>query len=699
MPRALLPAILLASLLTACSRDSPSPEPAPAQAIAIHVLSTRPDMVSGGDALISITSAGVPLNTVQVALDGRDISELFSLDPRDNSLKALVTGLSDGPNALVAMDGAGSARSQVTLLNHSTTGPVFSGPALQPFVCTATEQGFGEPLDADCSTVTQIRHFYRSQAGDFRQINDITAPYPEDLAYTEFRPGERLPFIVRVESGTRNRALYHIAVLDDPRRTYGEWDAVRSWNQRLAFSYGGGCGTQYNQGSRALESVLDATLLGAGFAHAVSSFMMLGHQCNDVLAAETTMLLKEHFIEQYGEPVWTLGLGEAGGAALTLLVAQNYPGLLNGLLPGMSEPDAFSMRNAVTDCRLLQRYFEQSSLAWSAEQRQAVEGFSAGTCVAWASSPMDVIVAEAGCGIDEALVYHPERNPGGARCTLFDTNVASVGRDPSTGFAHQVLDNRGVQYGLQALFDGRIGPDAFVELNERLGGVDRDGRWVAQRTQAPSAGIALAYRSGRINRGAGSLASIPILQYRAYTDGKGDAQDFLHDLQIRERLRQANGDADNQRIWVQAASLPLEPLRTLALQTMTRWLDALQSQDPDAPPRTRLSRARPAMAVDACWTAANERIEEVLDLSSPGQCLGLYPVHASPRLAAGGALAEDVIVCARRPLERAAYPVSFSDAQWSRLEAVFSQGVCDFSQPGEAQQRVDGPWLRLPLRE
>jgi hypothetical protein len=697
MPRTLLPATLLAFLLVACSRDTPPPDPAPAQSIAIHVLSARPDMVSGGDALVSITSSGVPLNTVQVALEGRDISDSFALDPRDNRLKGLVTGLQNGPNVLVAMDGAGSARSQITLLNHPASGPIFSGPPLQPFVCTSAEQGFGEPLDADCATVTQIRHFYRSQAGDFVPIRDITAPYPDDLAYTEIRPGERVPFVVRVESGTRNRALYHIAVLDDPRRTYGEWDAVRSWNQRLALSYGGGCGTQYNQGSRALESVLDATLLGKGFAHGVSSFMVMGHQCNDVLAAETTMLLKEHFIEQYGEPVWSLGLGEAGGAALILLIAQNYPGLLNGLLPGMSYPDAFSMRNAVTDCRLLQRYFEQSSLSWTPEQRQAVEGFAPGTCAVWADTPADVLVAGAGCGIDEALVYHPERNPGGARCTLFDTNVASVGRDPSTGFAHQVLDNRGVQYGLQALRDGRISAEAFVELNEQVGGVDRDGRWVPERTQAQADGVALAYRSGRVNRGAGALASTPILHYRAYGDGRGDVHDFLRDLQIRERLRQANLDADNQRIWVQADTLPLEPLRALALQTMTQWLDALQTQDPDAPPRTRVSRARPAEAADACWTAAGERIDETLDIAAPGQCLELYPVHASPRLAAGSALAEDGIVCARQPLERNAYGVSFSDAQWARLEAVFAQGVCDASQPGEGQQRVEGPWLRLPL--
>ena len=132
MPRTLLPAILLVTLLAACSRDTPPPDPAPARSIAIHVLSSRPDMVSGGDALVSITSSGIPLNTLQVALEGRDISESFALDPRDNRLKGLVTGLQDGPNVLVAMDGAGSARSQITLLNHPASGPILAARRCSP---------------------------------------------------------------------------------------------------------------------------------------------------------------------------------------------------------------------------------------------------------------------------------------------------------------------------------------------------------------------------------------------------------------------------------------------------------------------------------------------------------------------------------------------------------------------------------------
>jgi hypothetical protein len=42
--------------------------------------------------------------------------------------------------------------------------------------------------------------------------------------------------------------------------------------------------------------------------------------------------------------------------------------------------------------------------------------------------------------------------------------------------------------------------------------------------------------------------------------------------------------------------------------------------------------------------------------------------------------------CQLKPLRREDYPVSFSDAQWSRLEEVFRDGVCDYSRPGVSQQ-------------
>ena len=112
---------------------------------------------------------------------------------------------------------------------------------------------------------------------------------------------------------------------------------------------------------------------------------------------------------------------------------------------------------------------------------------------------------------------------------------------------------------------------------------------------------------------------------------------------------------------------------------------------------TRVARARPAVAVDACWTPEGERIDEALEFATPGQCNALYPTHANPRLAAGAPLEEDAIVCALKPLQQADYPVEFSAAEWATLEEVFAEGVCDYSQRGIGQEAAAGPWLRLPL--
>jgi hypothetical protein len=40
------------------------------------------------------------------------------------------------------------------------------------------------------------------------------------------------------------------------------------------------------------------------------------------------------------------------------------------------------------------------------------------------------------------------------------------------------------------------------------------------------------------------------------------------------------------------------------------------------------------------------------------------------------------------------YKVSFSDAQKSRLKAIFPEGVCDWSKPGVSQVPIKGTYQR-----
>ena len=65
----------------------------------------------------------------------------------------------------------------------------------------------------------------------------------------------------------------------------------------------------------------------------------------------------------------------------------------------------------------------------------------------------------------------------------------------------------------------------------------------------------------------------------------------------------------------------------------------------------------------------------------------------SPRRVAGGPLEENVFKCHLKPLHNARHDYGnavFTAAQWSRLSAVFSSGVCDWSKPGVGQADAIG---------
>src|SRR5438128_915173 len=67
-------------------------------------------------------------------------------------------------------------------------------------------------------------------------------------------------------------------------------------------------------------------------------------------------------------------------------------------------------------------------------------------------------------------------------------------------------------------------------------------------------------------------------------------------------------------------------------------------------------------------------------------------VPASMRQVAGGPLAENILKCHLKPLDAADYaPVTLTAPQLTRLQAVFPDGVCDWSLPGIGQQAALSP--------
>ena len=87
-------------------------------------------------------------------------------------------------------------------------------------------------------------------------------------------------------------------------------------------------------------------------------------------------MIKERFIEQYGLPQYTVGLGSSGGAMQQHLIAHNYPGLLDALTPVRNFPDLDRDHRRI-DCGLLNHYFDaaRESRRLACNARSKVDGY------------------------------------------------------------------------------------------------------------------------------------------------------------------------------------------------------------------------------------------------------------------------------------------------------------------------------------
>jgi hypothetical protein len=221
-----------------------------------------------------------------------------------------------------------------------------------------------------------------------------------------------------------------------------------------------------------------------------------------------------------------------------------------------------------------------------------------------------------------------------------------------------------------------------------------DGNIVAARDVADPVALKLAYQSGRVNTGGGSLASVPILDTRGYFDMPGNLHDRFRSMVTRARLKAANGSADNMvtLMFPPSGAPPLRPSELVAM--MNQWLDNIDRDSSNASAAVKAARDKPSGLEDACWTPEGEKIVEPLTFDGKGRCNQLYPAHTDPRMVAGGPLTDDILKCALKPVDPKDYSQPLTPDQIAGLKAVFPQGVCDYSRPGIAQQLVDGVWHR-----
>lgn len=698
----------------------------------IEIASGRPDTITGGTALVRVQlPPTVAKEAARIELlsqsDERDVTSAFRPDTTtiDGTLVliGLLEDIPEGHSRLrVQIDGGTSQ--ELALRNHPSHGPVFSGPHQQPFFCNPADSGLGPDHDEYCHTDTVVEYFYRNSAG-FQPLPDPES-VPDDVLMTTTSEGQEVPFVVRNERGTLNRGIYNIAVLHDPSQPqWGDPLAPQpQWNRRLYYQLEGACRPGYSQDRERAQDILrdpQAMIIGAGYAVARHTFTRHGNACgNDVLSAESMMMVREHFTVTHGEPLHMIGNGGSGGAILQYLTADNYPGILDGLITTATFPDAYSIASGSGDAALLNRAFANSELwdydesiaaqfpdNWSSELEDhvapltAVSGFGS-----WALN-MTWVIGNArnvdpsiyiGRYVPEDQLYHPELRPDGIRATIYEAGVNTWGTDPETGFARRPLDNTGVQYGLLALNDGTISPEQFVSLNENIGGLDIDGQYTPERMNISPELATLAHRSGRIVHGGGGLADVPILAVGIYQDTVetgADYHDRFRDFSLRGRLLNANGHFDNHVMWhAHPQALSADFFDLPRLQVMDAWVTAIGEDSRDVPRAQKVVDNRPASLTDRCRYPGGESTATQWpadDMENP--CISELPPAGDPRIAAGAPISNDIIKCQLMPLDRSTYEVAFTDTQWARLQDVFPDGVCDWSRPGVGQDGRPEPWL------
>lgn len=655
--------------------------------LSLTVVSGRPDMVTGDGALVRILATDGVLDDITLWVNQE--ATAFPQHPDPRGLLVRLEGLVPGDHVLEVRRDTSVATLPIVV--YPVTGPVFSGPHQTPYFCTTEVNQVGAPLDDNCSVAPRVVYFYKNQAGQFAPLADPAAP-PADVATAVTLHGQRVvPFVVQIEAGTINRAIYWITTLYDAETpTWQPWERPATWDGGVVYLFGGGCGTGHTQGDASLGQALN-DIVGLGFAWVHASLNTLNNNCNDVLSAETVMMVKEHFVERYGEPDYVMGFGGSGGSIQQHLIADNYPGLLDGLLPLASYPDIWTVLPDIMDCRLLTAYFEAHPAHFSTESlRTAVTGFARdATCAGWNGILRDILEPDAGClpWVPATAVYDALLRPDGVRCTLQDHNRNIFGVNPATGLARRAWANEGVQYGLAALQAGTISLEAFLHLNENVGSLDIDGRPVVRRDPGDDRAMQTAYRTGRVLDGR-RLAATPVIDVRTYGDVEpGDFHDSVRTLAIRDRLTAHVGDAHNHVSFVAAPSpeTAAGQAGADAILGMDTWLRALAA-DPDDDRAAAARRTRPSTLADRCYPTATP---------VPGPCDDLFPAFQTPRMVAGAPRAGDVIQCAVRPIDEAVYGVPIDAAARARLDAIFPRGVCDWSAPPLNRVPYGGPWQRF----
>ncbi|HKO29247.1 MAG TPA: DUF6351 family protein [Solirubrobacteraceae bacterium] len=681
-----------------------SAQAAAAQGLQINVLSTRADLVSGGQAL---TSIDVPAGTAPtVTLNGQDVSAEFAWRP-NGQFEGLLTGLATGSNTVTATLPDGSTTSS-TIIDHPIGGPIFSGPQVQPWVCQSGA------TDAQCDAPSTYAYYYMP-ALDQQQLDAVTGPMDlsdllqsydpsnpppaQAIATTTTDNGTTVPYIVRVETGYLDRDQYSIAMLWQPGQSWAPWAPQPQWDHKLVITHGASCGADHQTGT-APSTTYDPALR-RGMAVMSTAMDNAGHDCSVLTEAESLIMAKERLIDEYGTLRYTIGTGCSGGSLAQQQVANAYPGVYQGILPQCSFPDSWSTGQQLGDYQLTRNYFENpsgwgSGIAWTPAQIAAVQGhpnYANSVELSTLYWPTLANPAYACAGVTDAQRWSPT-NPTGTRCDLEDYMInlfgPYMGNNPY-GYAGIPLDNVGVQYGLQPLEQGLITPEQFVDLNQKIGGYDHNFNTTTSRLPADEPALRNDYRGGGVNE-TNDMKGVAIIDLRG--PDAGSFHDAYRSWTIRARLEQVEGHfPKNDVIWFGETPLIGDPNYAAAgLVAMDGWLSAVEADHRNLSLEQKVADDRPATVHDQC-----SDIPDVDQVVVPGvgevcQSPLLQTRFATPRMVAGESINTDQEKCQLKPLRASDYyPVTFSATEWATLQQIFPHGVCNFAKPG-VDQAPTIPW-------
>lgn len=674
----------------------------------------------------------------------------------------------------------------------------------------------------DCQVDPVVEYRYRDTEGEVQTLPGDAAVLPSDIATIktstlvgademELAGADEIPYLYRYERGTLpdTRFIYSMAMLA-PFDEVTSADTTRSidhWNHRLVYSFGGGVGIGHSQGKLSGgDSQLDAALR-LGDAVVYSSGTRTSVHYNLLLASRVANELKSLFVDTYGDPVYTVGIGGSGGGIQQYVNAQNNPELLDGLIAEYTYPDMTTQTINVGDCELLEYYMDVTDgdnqrwknwdnrkilqgqntiegfesdwqeVTGASGSSECIEGWRGATPLALnpnfglASGMDDVLMPYAGELMGKAVKGEapiPDDFPDLGRLlrvgdnpdqwtswTHWDDVKEVYGIDPDTGLARVPWDNVGVQYGLRAVANGQITPEEFLDLNARIGSwkatednvkescgmvvqmtdetlgafakaigmcegdeldqyssrqmnLAKDGE-IAPRTEGDIKAITNAFSSGlefdgKLGR------DIPILDVRHYLEEQLDMHNAHQSFVIRERIKRAMGNADNQVIWwLDARPEENEDATDVLLDDAFRVMDEWIANQQKADDGATAASVKPDEAIDTCWAtdgttiAAGDNVwDGAVELATTGlgawvdeapsevdgvkvgDCASYFPINSTSRVVAGGPITNDVYKCHLKSVSQSLSDGDYGEwepdeAQLTRLEEIFPDGVCDYS--------------------